>query len=633
MQKNIKKNALVSIVIPVYNGEDYIKEAIISALNQTYKNIEILVVNDGSTDKTESIIKSFGNRVRYFRKENGGVATALNFAIDKANGEYISWLSHDDLYYPNKIERQIAELQQLSYLESINTIVFSNFDILDQDENKKSLVKPIEHFSNENPQYLNVMLKTFFNSWLNGCTLLFPKIIFKKFGDFDINLRTVQDYHLFIKFFKKGVRFHYLKDTLVTSRHHGGQDTRKLIDKHIVELNYLYKYAFDEFKKYFQSLPFWEFDCFLNIIKTRRLDHVYAHMLSEWANVGVESDKETIWLYWENKPKQSTPDYIRLCWKTLVKNNRGDFNIKILTDNNIAEYLPEINHIDLLKEIAHKADYIRFALLNKYGGIWLDSDFICFRSLIEIKSIIKNNNFITSGYKHNTNKFFPLIGFLSCNKDNSICKKVLTQMDLFIKKIDINDEQPEWDEFGGWNLSKVLEEKSTNTHNFDIKYFDPFGVYKDDNNSYFSTRCINILEVLDNQFRFAFGQYLANSVLNADIKGRSEHEILTRGDNLGELFRLGLGFIYYPNISNIQTHEKSIIGKESGIRVNLKRVIIRILNILPHYRKLKQIEIESQDNQHKLNILDNKLVEYIENKRKVYESINSFMKEENPKQK
>ena len=100
-------NPLVSIVIPVYNGENYLEEAIESALAQTYNNIEIIVVNDGSVDNTDAICKKYKNKIRYFKKENGGVASALNLAIEKMQGKYFSWLSHDDLYFPQKIENQI----------------------------------------------------------------------------------------------------------------------------------------------------------------------------------------------------------------------------------------------------------------------------------------------------------------------------------------------------------------------------------------------------------------------------------------------------------------------------------------------------------------------------------------------
>lgn len=99
----------VSIVIPVYNGSNYLREAIDSALAQTYKNIEVIVVNDGSRDdgKTEEISGSYGNRIRYLYKDNGGVATALNLGIREMTGEYFSWLSHDDVFSQQRIEEDI----------------------------------------------------------------------------------------------------------------------------------------------------------------------------------------------------------------------------------------------------------------------------------------------------------------------------------------------------------------------------------------------------------------------------------------------------------------------------------------------------------------------------------------------
>ena len=84
---------LVSIVIPVYNGSNYLKEAIDSALAQTYKNIEVLVINDGSNDDdlTNEIAFSFGDKIKYYKKENGGVSSALNYGISKMKGDYFSY--------------------------------------------------------------------------------------------------------------------------------------------------------------------------------------------------------------------------------------------------------------------------------------------------------------------------------------------------------------------------------------------------------------------------------------------------------------------------------------------------------------------------------------------------------------
>ena len=106
---SMRNQPKVSIVIPVFNGSDFLNQAIDSALAQTYPNLEIIVVNDGSTDegKTERIAESYGPKIRYFWKTNGRVASALNFGIQRMTGDYFSWLSHDDVYYPEKIHEQM----------------------------------------------------------------------------------------------------------------------------------------------------------------------------------------------------------------------------------------------------------------------------------------------------------------------------------------------------------------------------------------------------------------------------------------------------------------------------------------------------------------------------------------------
>ena len=128
---------LVSIIIPLYNGSNYVEEAIKSALAQTYDNIEIVVVNDGSTDNGagKAICEKYLDKILYFEKENGGCASALNYGIKKANGDFISWLSHDDLYFPEKVEKQINTYVTKD-LDIQNTIV-SNVGILINSEGKQ----------------------------------------------------------------------------------------------------------------------------------------------------------------------------------------------------------------------------------------------------------------------------------------------------------------------------------------------------------------------------------------------------------------------------------------------------------------------------------------------------------------
>jgi glycosyltransferase involved in cell wall biosynthesis len=93
---------------PVYNGANYVGEAIESALAQTYRHVEVIVVNGGSTDHgaARAVAEGFGSAIRYIEQENGGVATALNTGIQAMRGELFSCLSHDDLYKPDKVARQ-----------------------------------------------------------------------------------------------------------------------------------------------------------------------------------------------------------------------------------------------------------------------------------------------------------------------------------------------------------------------------------------------------------------------------------------------------------------------------------------------------------------------------------------------
>jgi glycosyltransferase involved in cell wall biosynthesis len=104
---------LISIIIPAYNAERFIGRTLSSALNQTFKDIEVIVVNDGSTDKTQFIAEKFAvsdKRVRLLNTMNRGVAMARNFGIENARGAYVAFLDADDLWHPTKIERQFKAL-------------------------------------------------------------------------------------------------------------------------------------------------------------------------------------------------------------------------------------------------------------------------------------------------------------------------------------------------------------------------------------------------------------------------------------------------------------------------------------------------------------------------------------------
>ena len=101
----------VSVIIPAYNAEPFIERAIDSVLSQTYKNVEIIVINDGSTDKTEQKVKAYIEKyenIKLISTENGGVCRARNIGIETASGEYISFLDADDELLPDALEVMIS---------------------------------------------------------------------------------------------------------------------------------------------------------------------------------------------------------------------------------------------------------------------------------------------------------------------------------------------------------------------------------------------------------------------------------------------------------------------------------------------------------------------------------------------
>lgn len=114
---------LVSIIIPNFNYSQFVKSAVETALDQTYSNTEVIVVDDGSTDESLKVLQKFGNKIKLIRQEHGGPARARNRGIQEASGDYIAFLDADDLWKPRKIEKQLELFQTNSDLG----LVYSGF--------------------------------------------------------------------------------------------------------------------------------------------------------------------------------------------------------------------------------------------------------------------------------------------------------------------------------------------------------------------------------------------------------------------------------------------------------------------------------------------------------------------------
>lgn len=205
----------VSIIIPFYN-DPYIEQAIVSALGQTYPNIEIIVVDDGSTMHQEKI-GPFLSRVHYLGKANGGTASALNHGIRMASGEYIAWLSSDDMFYPDKVERQ------LHFMTIHNAFIsYTSFDEIDAYNNVTG--------RNVTTRFTNYaeFIRSFANfDPINGCTVMMKKDLFSYIGLFDEGLLYTHDYDLWIRTLLGRFKIYYLNESQTMYRWHGEMGSKK----------------------------------------------------------------------------------------------------------------------------------------------------------------------------------------------------------------------------------------------------------------------------------------------------------------------------------------------------------------------------------------------------------------------
>src|SRR3989338_7627565 len=126
---DLNLNSKVSVIIPTYNSAKYLKEAITSVICQTYSNIEIIVIDDGSTDNMKEVVASFGDRIHYRYQENCGAAAARNHGLKLTQGNYIAFLDADDVWKPEKIQKHVNYL----YSHPDIAMVLTDMEFINED--------------------------------------------------------------------------------------------------------------------------------------------------------------------------------------------------------------------------------------------------------------------------------------------------------------------------------------------------------------------------------------------------------------------------------------------------------------------------------------------------------------------
>jgi predicted O-linked N-acetylglucosamine transferase (SPINDLY family)/GT2 family glycosyltransferase len=208
-------NPLISVVMTTYNHQKYISESVESVLNQTYKNLELIIVNDGSNDKTDEIIRKFRDeRITYIYQENQGTSTAINRAILDSQGKYIAIMSGDDISYPHRLETQYNYL-----ITSQKKVVFSWVDFIDENSqiitDRHFAENLFNHPNRTNPEILRHF---FFNgNYINAVTGFICRELLLDAGLFNLASIQLQDFEMWINLLKKSELF-ILNEKLIKYR-------------------------------------------------------------------------------------------------------------------------------------------------------------------------------------------------------------------------------------------------------------------------------------------------------------------------------------------------------------------------------------------------------------------------------
>lgn len=218
----MNKSPKISVILPVYNCELYIKETIDSVLNQTFSDFELLIIDDCSTDKTVSIIKEYSDeRICLIEKEtNSGYTDSLNFGISIANGEYIARMDGDDICLPERFAKQVA------FLDKNSTIILCGTAIKFIGSSSGNLFYP------QTNEEIKICLFSFLPTFAHP-TVMGKKEIFKKYN-YNKNFEPAEDYELWTRFVQEGEAAN-LNEILLEYRVHSNQVS--VTKKNIQDLN------------------------------------------------------------------------------------------------------------------------------------------------------------------------------------------------------------------------------------------------------------------------------------------------------------------------------------------------------------------------------------------------------------
>ena len=331
---------LISVIIPVYNVENYLEQCLNSIKNQTYKNFEVIIVNDGSKDNTEVICKRFSeddSRFRYFSKENGGVSSARNFGLDNAQGNYITFIDADDWVVSNHLEilmdaiiKNNCEIAISSYMEFIeNRAEFLINIYTNQGKHLLNFGKMNrEKFLTDLPKLLSIN-----NSFSCAVSKLFHSRLVENIR-FDTNIIYAEDLDFYFKLYLKANDFVFVNAETYIYRQHDNSTTSGFTQIHAEQELTVYKKMYDVALEI--GIPTVNYVNKLQRLINLRNDFIEnKELLAEYKQ--FLTDAKEIQTYPQKLisivvPVYNVAPYLKLCLESIMNQTYPHFEVLLIND-------------------------------------------------------------------------------------------------------------------------------------------------------------------------------------------------------------------------------------------------------------------------------------------------------------
>lgn len=361
MFKPNEKDFLISIVIPIYNAEKYLEECLNSIKNQTYKNFEVIMVNDGSKDDSETICMNFlrsDSRFRYLKKENGGVSSARNVGLDNVEGDYITFIDADDWVDENyldllitTVEKNHSDIVVSSYKQFNNIDVFYlrayslqekyllNFERMNRDD----FLTIFPKLMSTNVCFNNAVAKLFRKELVNDLR-------------FDTSIKYGEDLDFYFRLYLTVDSISYVDEPTYVYRVHGDSTTSNFNQEHAEQELNIFKYMYEKIQEI--GLPSIHYFKKLKKLLEWRMDFLENKvLLNEYLDLLKNSEGTVTYpntLISVVIPIYNVSPYLRLCLESIENQTYPHFEVLLVNDGS------RDDSKDICQEFIHKDERFRY---------------------------------------------------------------------------------------------------------------------------------------------------------------------------------------------------------------------------------------------------------------------------------